>query len=56
MRLKEERFQQRKKDLISRSDQTIGQLQGLGVQAVLLDTQSLIELFYIVYNPELMDT
>ncbi|HBW74337.1 MAG TPA: hypothetical protein DEF59_03690 [Candidatus Magasanikbacteria bacterium] len=56
VRLKEERFQQRKKDLISRSDQTIGQLQGLGVQAVLLDTQSLIELFYIVYNPELMDT
>lgn len=56
VRLKEARFQQRKKDLISRSDQTIGQLQGIGVSAVMLDTQSLIELFYTVYNPELMDT
>ncbi|MBI5230243.1 MAG: hypothetical protein HY981_03035 [Candidatus Magasanikbacteria bacterium] len=56
IRLKEERFQQRKKDLMSRSDQTMGQLQGLGVQVALLDTQSLIELYYTVYNPELMDT
>lgn len=56
IRLKEERFQQRKKDLLSRADQTIGQLQGLGVGAAMLDTQSLIELYYTVYNPELMDT
>ncbi len=56
IQLKEARFQQRKKDLLSRADQTIGQLQSLGVQAAMLDTQSLIELYYTVYNPEIMDS
>ena len=56
IRLKEERFQQRKKDLMTRIDQVVGQLQSIGVQAVMLDTQSLIELYYTVYNPEVMDT
>lgn len=56
VRVKEDRFQKRKKDLVARASQTIGQLQSLGVQAVMLDTQGLIELYYTIYNPEVMDT
>ncbi|MFZ2189257.1 MAG: TraC family protein [Candidatus Magasanikiibacteriota bacterium] len=53
VRLKEERFKQRKDDLDIRVRQVIGGLQGMGVEAVQLDTQSLIELYYATYNPDI---
>lgn len=56
VRLKKERFLERKKELTSRVEHVLGQLQSLGLQAVLLDTQSLIELYYKSYNPELAET
>jgi len=33
-----------------------GGLTGMGLQSVVLDTQSLIELYYTVYNPDVFDT
>ncbi len=51
VRLKEERFDQRKKDLLIRVRQVVGGLQSIGLQVAQLDTQSLIELYYATYNP-----
>lgn len=54
VRLKEERFQQRKAELDMRLRQVIGGLQGMGLEAVQqLDSQALIELFYTTYNPDI---
>lgn len=52
VRLKEERFQKRKADLDLRIRQVMSGLQGMGLQVVELDTQSLIELYYSTYNPD----
>jgi len=56
VRLAEERFRQRKSDLELRLGHIMGSLGSMGLKAVQLDTQSLIELYYRVYNPELYDT
>ncbi|MCX6778914.1 MAG: hypothetical protein NTU97_01640 [Candidatus Magasanikbacteria bacterium] len=48
-------FLSRKRDLMSRVGQIQGQLQGFGVNSVILDTESLIELYYSSYNPQLSD-
>lgn len=56
VRLKQEKFLARKKDLMMRVDQIIGQLQSMGLASVMLDTQSLIELYYNCYNPDLAET
>jgi len=48
-------FLKRKKDLDSRVSQLLGQLQNMGLSAVKLDTQGLIELYYNSYNPQLAD-
>lgn len=56
VRLQRERFLERKKDLMSRVNQVAGQLGSMGLQAVQLDTQSLIELYYTSYNPEVRET
>ncbi|MBU2566594.1 hypothetical protein KKG46_03480 [Patescibacteria group bacterium] len=56
IRLTEERFKKNKQALMLRVNNIIAGLQGMSLSAVQLDTQSLIELFYTVYNPELFET
>ena len=56
VKLAEARFRQRKNDLQLRVEHIIGNLNSMGLKAVQLDTQSLIELYYRVYNPETYDT
>lgn len=53
VRLKEERFQKRKSDLDVRIRQVASGLQGIGLEVVQMDTQSLIELYYSSYNPDI---
>lgn len=53
VRIKEERFQERKYDLESRVRQVAGGLEGMGLQVVPLNTQALIELYYTTYNPDI---
>lgn len=50
--LKREQFLKRKHFLDQRVDNVISALTGMGLNAVRLDTQGLIELFYTIYNPE----
>jgi len=38
--------------LSARTEQIAGGLQSMGLTSVILDTQSIIELFYNTYNPE----
>jgi type IV secretory pathway VirB4 component len=52
LRLKEEKFQQRKEDLDGRLRQVIGGLEGMGLTVMPLDTQATIELLYSTYNPD----
>ncbi|MFA6099967.1 MAG: hypothetical protein WC750_03760 [Patescibacteria group bacterium] len=54
--LTEERFTTHRSALMLRVNNVIAGLQGMSLNAVMLDTQSLIELFYTVYNPELFET
>lgn len=51
-----ERFTKLNFDLGLRINQIIGGLSSMSLNAVQLDTQSLIELLYTVYNPELFET
>ncbi|MBI2990483.1 MAG: hypothetical protein HYY51_04875 [Candidatus Magasanikbacteria bacterium] len=53
IRLKEDRFRQRKEDLDMRVRQVISGLSSVGVTAVQLDTQALIELYYSTFNPDI---
>lgn len=55
-KISEERFTKLKFDLSIRVNQIIGGLSSMSLNAVQLDTQSLIELLYTVYNPELFET
>ncbi len=52
IKMKEERFLKRKAELARRVENVTGGLASMGINAVPLDTQSLIELFYNTYNPE----
>jgi len=56
VRLKEERFNKRKKELDMRVRQIDNGLRGMNMEIVRLDTQSLIELFYSTYNPDIAFT
>jgi len=56
VRLEQKKFLERKRDLMMRVENVATGLQSMGVQTVVLDTQSLIELFYTAYNPELAET
>ncbi|TAL19018.1 hypothetical protein EPN90_04725 [Patescibacteria group bacterium] len=56
VRLKEERFQERRKTLMSRVDAIVSNLSSMSLAARLLDTETLIELYYSVYNPELYES
>ena len=53
LRLKDERFKQRKEELDLRVRQVSSGLEGIGLQVAQLDTQSLIELYYNTYNPDI---
>lgn len=53
VRLKDERFRKRKADLDSRVRQVSGGLSSIGLSAIPLDTQALIELYYSTYNPDI---
>lgn len=53
--LSEQRFKTNKDALMLRVNAVIGGLQSMSLNAAMLDTQSLIELFYTVYNPELFE-
>lgn len=55
-KLTEERFQKLKFELSLRVNQIIGGLSSMSLNAAQLDTQSLIEMLYTVYNPELFET
>lgn len=51
IRMKEEKFQRRKNELMHRVDNVVSGLTSIGLNAVQLDTQGLIELYYNSYNP-----
>lgn len=50
--LKREMFLRRKHFLDQRVDNVMGAFAGMGLNAVRVDTQGLIEIFYTLYNPE----
>lgn len=50
--LKQQKFEKYKNELFKRVDYVIDALSSIGLKSVQLDTQSLIELFYNTYNPE----
>ncbi len=56
VKLSEGKFRSHKQSLMLRVNTIIGGLQAMSLNAVMLDTQSLIELFYTVYNPELFES
>lgn len=56
IRLNEKIFQDRRNSLMQRVATIAGGLGSMGLQAVMLDTQGLIELYYSVYNPDIFDT
>lgn len=51
IKMKDEKFQKRKMDLMKRVDNVLGGLGSVGLNTAMLDTQSLIELYYNTYNP-----
>ncbi len=51
IRMKDEKFKKRKASLTRRIDNIITGLASIGLNSALLDTQSLIELYYNSYNP-----
>ncbi|MEI6378502.1 MAG: TraC family protein [Candidatus Falkowbacteria bacterium] len=50
--MKEQRFKDLRKELDRRVDTVISGLESMGLSVAELDTQSLIELYYNIYNPE----
>lgn len=55
IKLSDDRFKKQRHELLQRVDHTIAGLNSMGLEAVVLDTQSLIELYYNTYNPEVAD-
>lgn len=51
IKLREKQFQDRREGLQLRVDRILGGLQSMGLAAEPLNTQTLIELYYSVYNP-----
>ncbi len=56
IKLREKQFQDRKAGLDLRVDRIMGGLQSMGLTAAVLNTQTLIELYYSVYNPVANET
>ncbi len=54
--LSDEKFRKNKESLMLRVNSIISGLQSMSLNAVMLDTQSTIELLYTMYNPELFET
>ena len=52
IKMSQDKFLRRKADLTKRVENIMGGLASVGINSALLDTQSLIELFYNTYNPE----
>jgi len=51
IKMKKDRFERRKTELVRRIDNIVGGLSSIGLNSVQLDTQGLIELYYSSYNP-----
>ncbi len=56
LKLNAKQFKDRRDSLIQRVANVSGGLQSMGLQVAMLDTQSLIELYYTVYNPQILDS
>lgn len=56
LRLGGEVFKRRRRDLFARIQHVQMLLSSMGLTSVILDTQSLIELYYNIYNPEIAET
>lgn len=56
IRLSDEKFRKDKESLMLRVNAVMGGLQSMSLNAAMLDTQSLIELYYTVYNPDLFES
>jgi len=55
IRLSEDKFMQRRKELFARVGHITSSLNSIGLSAAPLNTQNLIELFYNSYNPDVAD-
>jgi hypothetical protein len=53
--IKQKKFERHRLDLYKRVEYIIDGLSSIGLKAVSLDTQSLIELYYNTYNPDIYD-
>lgn len=53
VKLGQERFRRHRHDLMQRVEHIISGLNSMSLEVAVLDTQSLIELYYNTYNPEL---
>lgn len=51
IKMKEEKFRQRKEQLMRRVESALSGLQSMGLESRIVDTQGLIELYYDAYNP-----
>ena len=51
IKMKQDKFERLRKELDRRVDMVIAGLNSIGLNIVELDTQSLVELFYNIYNP-----
>lgn len=56
LKLNAKQFNDRKATLAQRVANVSAGLQSMGLQTAMLDTQSLIELYYTCYNPQVLDT
>lgn len=56
IRLQTKEFEKRRATIIKKKDIILSQLNGMGVMGAALDTQSLIELYYSSYNPDMYNT
>jgi len=56
VKINQEQFNKRRRSLLQRVDHVLTGLNSMGLKAVVLDTQSLIELYYNTYNPEVYNT
>lgn len=54
--LREEQYLQRKKELMVKVDSVRASLNSMSLISAMLDTQSLIELYYTAYNPQAMQS
>jgi len=55
LHLKEKKFRELKQELDKRTETVLSGLTNMGLSAVVLDTQALIELYYNSYNPEVAE-